>query len=89
MALNNVIKTADQPQIIDRVSKQLELIFELLTTEWNSIVQATAKRFVTNTLDEALNNIRTKLLEPIDENEPTPPIVVQRFVISDNQLKLV
>ena len=89
MAFSNVLKTVDQPQIIDRVSKQLELIFELLTTEWNSIVQATAKRFVTNTLDEALDNIRTKLLESTDANEPTPPIVVQRFIINDNQLKLV
>jgi uncharacterized coiled-coil protein SlyX len=87
--MNNVIKTADQQRIIDRVSKQLELIFELMTTEWNSIVQATAKRFVMNTLEDALSNLRTKLLETTDENKQSPPIVVQRFILNDNQLKLV
>jgi hypothetical protein len=73
----------------EKVYKQLEIIWEQKIINWNSVVQTTAKRFVTNAVEDAIDLIREKLLENIDHEEQTSNIIVQRFVLLNNRLKMV
>lgn len=77
-------------QITEKVYKQLELAFEETMINWNSIVQTTAKRHVTNAVEGAVKRIQEKLLDMINDENQTTNVIVQRFVLNDNnQLKLV
>jgi hypothetical protein len=67
----------------------LELIFECKINNSNSIAQSAARRFVTNAVEKAVEIIREKLLDSIDNEEPAPKIIVQRFVLVENQLRVV
>jgi hypothetical protein len=66
----------------------MELIFEDKIINWNSVVQTTVKRFVSNAVEEAVESIKEKLFENID-NETTSNIIIQRFVLVNNLLKVV
>jgi hypothetical protein len=72
-----------------KIYKQLELVFEKKIVNWNSLVQTTAKRFVTNSVEHAVDVIQEKLLGNIDDEQQTPTYIIQRFVLIDNQLKVV
>jgi len=67
----------------------LEITFESKIIHWNSIVQTTAKRCVANAVEQAVEVIRGKLLENINNENQTTNIIVQRFVLVNSQLKLV
>jgi len=82
--MDNMTSNEVKRRMSEKVYKQLEFIFENKIINWNSIVQTTAKRFVTNAVEEAVEIIREKLLENIDKN-----IIVQRFVLVNNLLKIV
>jgi hypothetical protein len=82
--MDNMTSNEVKRRMSEKVYKQLEFIFENKIINWNSIVQTTAKRFVTNAVEEAVELIRKKLLENIDKN-----IIVQRFVLVNNLLKIV
>jgi hypothetical protein len=67
----------------------LEITFESKIIHWNSIVQTTAQRCVANAVEQAVQVIRGKLLENINNENQTTNIIVQRFVLVNRQLKLV
>jgi len=67
----------------------LELNFEDKIINWNSLVQTTAKRFVLNAVEEAVELIKRKLLENIDNETKKSNIIIQRFVLVNNLLKIV
>jgi hypothetical protein len=58
-------------QMSEKVCQQLEIIFENKIINWNLIVQTTAKRFVTNAVEEAINLIGEKFLENIENEQKT------------------
>jgi len=76
-------------QMSEKVYQQLEIIFDNKIINWNSIVQTTAKRFVINAVEEAVDLIREKLLENIENEQKTSNIIIQRFVLVNNLLKIV
>jgi hypothetical protein len=76
-------------QMSEKVYQQLEIIFDNKIIDWNSIVQTTAKRFVINAVEEAVDLIREKLLENIENEQKTSNIIIQRFVLVNNLLKIV
>jgi hypothetical protein len=67
----------------------MELIFEDKIINWNSVVQTTVKRFVSNAVEEAVELIKEKLFENIDNETTTSNIIIQRFVLVNNLLKVV
>jgi hypothetical protein len=67
----------------------LEITFESKIIHWNSIVQTTAQRCVANAVEQAVQVLRGKLLENINNENQTTNIIVQRFVLVNSQLKLV
>ncbi len=67
----------------------MEITFESKIIHWNSIVQTTAQRCVANAVEQAVQVIRGKLLENINNENQTTNIIVQRFVLVNRQLKLV
>jgi len=67
----------------------MELIFEDKIINWNSVVQTTVKRFVLNAVEEAVESIKDKLFENIDNETKTSNIIIQRFVLVNNLLKIV
>jgi len=73
----------------EKVYKEIESVFEKKMTDWNSAVQLTAKRYVTDAVEKAINVMREKLLENIDHKQETPAFIVQRFVLVDDRLKTV
>ncbi|CAF0917409.1 unnamed protein product [Rotaria sordida] len=89
LAIENLTSSDAQHQIAEKVYKQLELIFQNRTIKWNSIAQTTAKRFVRNSVQQAVEIIRKKLLRSIDHEYPKRNIVIQRFILDHNRLKLV
>ena len=81
MAIENITSTEVKRQISEKIYKRLEIIFENKINHWNSVLQTTAKRFLANNVQEAVDTIREKLL--------TTHFIVQRFVLTNNLLKLV
>ncbi len=67
----------------------MELIFEDKIINWNSVVQTTVKRFISNAVEEAVESIKEKLFENIDNETITSNIIIQRFVLVNNLLKVV
>jgi len=67
----------------------LEITFESKIIHWNSIVQTTAQRCVANAVEQAVQVLRGKLLENVNNEKQTTNIIVQRFVLVNSQLKLV
>ncbi len=67
----------------------MEITFESKIIHWNSIVQTTAQRCVANAVEQAVQVLRGKLLENINNENQTTNIIVQRFVLVNSQLKLV
>lgn len=67
----------------------MELIFEDKIINWNSVVQTTVKRFISNAVEEAVESIKEKLFENIDNETTTSNIIIQRFVLVNNLLKVV
>lgn len=89
LTIENVTSGEVKRNIAEQVYKQLEVAFEQKMVGWNSIVQTMAKRFVTNAVDESVDAMRDKLSESfVDENQ-TGCLIVQRFVLQNNLLKLV
>ena len=89
LAIDNVTSNEVKYQITAKIFKQLELVFEKKIINWNSVAQTTAKRFVKNAVEDAVDVIQEKLLGNIDNDQQTPTYIVQRFVLIDNQLKVV
>ncbi len=73
-------------QMSDKVYKQLELVPKNKMIQWNSVVQTTAKRFVTNAVEEAIKLTREKLLA---NEHRQGKIIIQRLVLDNNLLKIV
>ena len=84
LAIENVTSDEVKGEICGRVYQRLELIYEKRINSWNSVFQATAKRYLANAVDEAIKCIRRKIIE----NSQTK-IIVQRFELSHNCLQLV
>jgi hypothetical protein len=55
----------------------LEITFESKIIHWNSIVQTTAQRCVANAVEQAVQVLRGKLLENINNENQTTNIIVQ------------
>lgn len=71
-------------EISRKVYQRLETIFEKRISSWNSVFQTTAKRFIGNAVDDAVDSIRSKMIE-----NPNTNVFIQRFELSNHVLKLV
>ncbi|CAF0968307.1 unnamed protein product [Rotaria magnacalcarata] len=89
LTIENITSNDVQMGITDSVYARLELILKRKTPNWNPTDQRTAKRFVANAVQEAVEAIRKKLNECIALENQTPNIIVQRFVLDNNRLKIV
>ena len=86
----NVTSEEIKRQLAEKIYKELEIMFETTVMKWNSIVQATTKRYVTNSVQQKVDIFRQQLSKTIrnDENQANN-IILQRFILVNNQLKLV
>ncbi|UJR09668.1 hypothetical protein I4U23_013902 [Adineta vaga] len=90
LTIGNITSNEIKHQLSEKIYKQLETTFEKKMVQWNSIVQTTAKRFVTNSVEQAIDTFREKLSEIFqDEENQTNNIIVQRFILVNNELKLI
>ena len=86
----NVTSEEIKRQLAEKIYKELEIMFETTVMKWNSIVQATTKRYVTTSVEQTVDIFRQQLSKTIrnDENQANN-IILQRFILVNNQLKLV
>ncbi|CAF0920963.1 unnamed protein product [Adineta steineri] len=89
LAIENITSNEIERRINEEVYKQLEFSFEKTMIHWNSIVQTTAKRYVSNSVEKAVETIRRALIENTNQENQNTNIIVQRFILDNNQLKLV
>jgi predicted nuclease of predicted toxin-antitoxin system len=87
IAIDNVTTDEVKRQLTEKVYKKLESIFEAKIISWNSVAQSTAKRFVTIAVEQDVEILKRKLAGTIN-NSQTSNIIVQRFVLINNLLKI-
>lgn len=84
LAIENVTSDEIKNEICRKVYQRLEIIYAQRINNWNSVFQTTAKRFLANAVDDAIISIRKKFID-----NPEANVIVQRFELSNNCLKLV
>ncbi|CAF1203272.1 unnamed protein product [Rotaria sp. Silwood1] len=89
LAIENVTSNDVQNRINEKVYKQLESMFQNKIVKWNSIDQTIAKRFVKNSVQQTVKTMREKLLQCIDHENFIWNIIIQRFILSNNRLKII
>ncbi|CAF1632875.1 unnamed protein product [Adineta ricciae] len=90
LTIANITSEEIKRQLAEKIYKELEIMFETTVMKWNSIVQATTKRYVTNSIEQTIDTFRKQLSKSVqnDENQANN-IILQRFILVNNQLKLV
>ena len=71
-------------EISRKIYQRLEASFEQRINNWNSVFQTTAKRYIGNAVDDAIDSIRDKMIE-----NPNTNVFIQRFELSNHVLKLI
>jgi len=71
-------------KLTDEIFKRIESKYSDEISQWNSIRQVTAKKFIFNSLEYAVDSFREKLRENTQTN-----ITIQRFILFKDLLKLV
>ena len=82
--IEKITSTNVKKQITENVFQQLEVKFSDRINQWNTLLQTTAKRFIFNAAETAVDSFREKLLENPESN-----ITIQRFVLEKDLLKLI
>ncbi|CAF0982345.1 unnamed protein product [Adineta ricciae] len=90
LTIANITTEEIKRHLAEKIYKELEIMFETTVMKWNSIVQATTKRYVTTSVEQSIDIFRKQLSKTIqnDENQANN-IILQRFILVNNQLKLV
>lgn len=77
LACDNATNESIEKELFERIYQRLEIMFASTIEQWNSIVQATAKRYVSSALHRVMEDLKIKLMK----TEDFPRWIVQRFLL--------
>lgn len=65
------------------------MAFRYKMFQWNPTDQTIARRFVENAVQQAVEIMRKRLTESINSESQATNVIIQRFILENNRLKII